>query len=331
MKNSKLLVVDTDTGVDDALALILLANSPEVTVLAVHSTHGNCTTAQAANNARYVLDTCGREDIPVHMGLHQPLGPNVGVSSGVHGSDGFGNTGLVAARAVPESPNAVEDLIRLAKKHSGELHYLALGPVTNLAAAVRREPDLLDRLKTITIVGSLGPTMYGDREPWNDRRFAVSKDPNMACDLVAAEEIAGSSGAITWCGPYVTRQALVPESVFLTIAEDPGHAPARLIRQISTFYADFYTTSYPQPDGHRVMGINDSLAAACVISPTVITGSVERPMQLFRDSEGRGYIAGVHPSRDDTRPRHRVVFDIDFDRVIDMAAEALEQPVHRGS
>src|SRR5690625_2890573 len=175
-------------------------------MLSVHSTHGNCRTDQAANNARYVLDACGLHHVPVRMGLKEPLGPDVGVSSSIHGDDGFGNTGLAPAHSVPDEPSAVDELIRLAKQHAGNLHYLALGPVTNLAAALRREPDLLEWLATVTIVGSLGPAIHGDRAPWEDRRFAISRDPNMGCDFVAALEIAGAAGNITWCGPYVTRQ-----------------------------------------------------------------------------------------------------------------------------
>ena len=86
------VVVDTDTGVDDALALMLLAADPDVEILAVLSVFGNCHGERAADNARYVLDTCGRQDVPVYRGCDVPLKQELKLSSGVHGDDGFGNT-----------------------------------------------------------------------------------------------------------------------------------------------------------------------------------------------------------------------------------------------
>ncbi|MDZ8275354.1 nucleoside hydrolase [Microbacterium aquimaris] len=324
----KRVIVDTDTGVDDALALMLLAADPEVEILAVLSVFGNCTGDRAADNARYVLDTCGRTDVPVYRGADQPLHQELRVSAGIHGEDGFGNTGLRPSQPVPAEPKAVPELLKLVERYPGEIDYLALGPQTNLATALQSEPALLQRLRSTTIVGTLGPALYKDTEPWADRRFRVSRDPNVSFDIDAAEIVAASEGDVTWCGPYVTRQALVPEDYFLEIASATGHAPARLITEISRDYAGFYSRSYPQADGHRVMGINDSLAVACLLRPDVVTGAVMRPLATFTDPEsGERYLAGVHPEKDETRAIHRVVFDVDFDGVLAMIGDVLRTPL----
>lgn len=319
--------VDSDTGVDDALALMLLAAAPEVEVMAVGSVFGNCHADRAADNARYVLDTCARPDIPVYRGSDAPLGQELRLSGGIHGEDGFGNTGLRPAEPVPGEPDAVSVLSDLVERHPGQIHYLALGPLTNLARALQQDPRLMDRLASVTIVGSLGPALHGDTEPWADRRFRISRDPNVAFDFTAARIVADTPGPMTWCGPYVTRQCLVPEQYFTGIAERTGHEPARLIARISEYYADFYTRSYPQPGGARVMGINDSLAAACLLYPELMLGAVDRVMETFETSEGERYLAGVHVRPDDPRPVHRVVFDVDFDAVISLAGETLERPL----
>ncbi|MGP5220555.1 nucleoside hydrolase [Arthrobacter rhombi] len=322
------VVVDTDTGVDDALALMLLAADPEVEILAVLSVFGNCHGDRAADNARYVLDTCGREDVPVYRGCDVPLKQDLKLSSGVHGDDGFGNTGFRPATPVPEEPNGIPILLDLVDAHEGEIDYLALGPQTNLATALHTDPLLLERLASTTIVGTLGPALYHDTEPWADRRFRVSRDPNVSFDIDAAQEVASRPGNVTWCGPYVTRQALVPEDFFLEIAASTGHAPAELITAISHDYASFYSDSYGRAADARVMGINDSLAVASLLRPELVTAAVQRPLQTFEDrATGERFLAGVHPEKGETRPLHRVVFDMDFNGVLDMLDEALRRPL----
>lgn len=325
------VVVDTDTGVDDALALMLLAADPDVEILAVLSVFGNCHGERAADNARYVLDTCGRQDVPVYRGCDVPLKQELKLSSGVHGDDGFGNTGFRPATSVPAEPNGIPILLDLVDAHEGEIDYLALGPQTNLATALKTEPRLLQRLRSTTIVGTLGPALYNDTEPWADRRFRVSRDPNVSFDIDAAQEVASRPGNVTWCGPYVTRQALVPENFFLEIAEQTGFAPAELITRISHDYAGFYTQSYGRPDDARVMGINDSLAVATLLRPDLVAGSVQRPLQTFEDpATGERFLAGVHPVKGETRPMHRVIFDMDFNGVLEMIDGVLRRPLPWG-
>ncbi|EYT57866.1 nucleoside hydrolase [Microbacterium sp. UCD-TDU] len=322
------VVVDTDTGVDDALALMLLAADPEVEILAVISVFGNTTGERAADNARYVLDTCGRTDVPVYRGADVPIVQELRMNSGIHGEDGFGNTGLRPARSVPAEPRGVPILLDLVERYEGEIDYLALGPQTNLAVALEAEPELLTRLRSTTIVGTLGPALYHDTAPWEDRRFRVSRDPNVSFDIDAARMVARHQGDVTWCGPYVTRQALVPEDFFLEIASTTGFAPAQLITEISRDYAGFYSRSYPQPEGRRVMGINDSMAVASLLHPELVTGAVMRPLETFLDEEtGDRFLAGVHPVKDETRPIHRVIFDMDFDGVLERIGEVLRRPL----
>ena len=322
------VIVDTDTGVDDALALMLLAADPDVEILAAVSVFGNTTGDRAADNARYVLDTAGRTDVPVYRGSDAPLRAELRLNPGIHGEDGFGNTGLRPAVSVPSEPNGVQVILDLVRANEGEIDYIALGPQTNLAKAIEVEPDLLQMLRSTTIVGTLGPALYQDTEPWADRRFRVSRDPNVSFDIDAAQIVAGRPGDVTWCGPYVTRQAMVPEEFFLEIAETTGHAPAQLITAISADYAGFYTRSYPRPDGKRTMGINDSLAVASLLRPELVAGSVQRPLQTFEDPQtGDRYLAGVHPVKGETRPLHRVIFDMDFDGVLEMIGDVLRRPL----
>ncbi|QUW17822.1 nucleoside hydrolase [Agrococcus sp. Marseille-Q4369] len=322
------VVVDTDAGVDDALALMLLAANENVELLAVLSVFGTATAAQTADNARYTLDVCERQDVPVYRGCAQPLAQARESSWGIHGRDGFGNTGLRPQTPVAAEPRAVDILLELVATHPHDIDYIALGPLTNLAAAIQRRPDITQRLRSITILGSLGPAMLHDTEPWLDRRFRVSRDGNVTRDFDAAQLVARQHGSITWCGPYVTRQVVIPESLVRDIAATGASRPAALIAQISEVYADFYSRVYPQPGDIRVMGINDSIAVASVLQPSLITAAVSRPLATFADPvSGQRYLAGVHADGADPRPRHSIVSDMDFDGVIARIDAVLRKPL----
>ncbi len=126
----------------------------------------------------------------------------------------------------------------------------------------------------------------------------------------------------------MTRQALVPEDFFLELAAETKSPPAELITAISHDYAGFYSRSYGRPDTARVMGINDSLAVATLLRPDLVAGAVQRPLQTFEDQEtGERFLAGVHPVKGETRPIHRVIFDMDFDGVLELIGETLRRPL----
>src|SRR5699024_8093534 len=154
------VIIDTDTGVDDALALVFLARHPGVTIRAVHSTHGNCSALQAANNARAVLEVCGLAEVEIRIGLEAPPESSLKHSSNIHGEDGLGGSGIRPHTRVEGSADAAEHLVEQVNHDPGSIDLLALGSLTNIAAALRLDPLLLHKLRSVTIVGSLGPAMF---------------------------------------------------------------------------------------------------------------------------------------------------------------------------
>lgn len=324
----KRVIVDTDTGVDDALALIFLANRPDVQIVAVHSTHGNVLPEQAANNARYVLETCGRGDIDVHIGAPPPADCPIPQSSQVHGQDGLGDTWVQPQNPVAGVSDAPENLVALANAHPGELDLLGLGACTNIGNALQLDPDLFQKLRSVTIFGSLGPALFQDQEPWADRRFRTDRDPNVSHDIDAATAVASArGGVVTWCGPYIARQCRIPERLFTDIAQETGNPAVELIVKANKFYADFCTAANPQYN-KRVVGINDSITAAIMVDPGLILGSVQRPLKVFRDDDGVGYLAGVHAKSGSQDQQQQIVFDVDFYRIIELITESLRHPLN---
>ncbi len=257
------LVVDTDTGIDDALALILLASMPEVELVTVTTTHGNCSTESSTANARLVLDMCGLPAVPVVGGLSGPLVGELSTAWFVHGHDGLGDCGVAPPPAPPARPGetAVEALLELVHHRAGELDLLALGPLTNIGAALRIEPALLTGFRTVTIMGGAGPRLApGDPDPAEG-----VGDPNTFHDPEAARIVAAAAGEVTLAGVDVTLHtaAGAPYLERMAAASTPH---GRLAHRVAAFYIDFYESRA----GRRMLALHDPIAALVAARPSDI-------------------------------------------------------------
>jgi inosine-uridine nucleoside N-ribohydrolase len=271
------LVVDTDTGIDDALALMLLASVGEVELAHVTTTHGNCSTEASTANARLVLDTCGLGRVPVTGGLSAPLAGELATAWFVHGNDGLGDCGVAPPPAPPAPPGqtAVAVLLDLASTRTGELDLLALGPLTNIGAALREAPDLLRAFRSVTIMGGAGPRRSPE-EP--DPTLGVG-DPNTYHDPEAARLVAAHNpGNVTLVGLDVTMTA-IGDGAHLRRIDATTTPHGRLAARISRHYIDFYERNH----GFRALALHDPIAAmvaaGCEIDATFVDGAavVEGP------------------------------------------------------
>ncbi len=314
------LVVDTDTGIDDALALMLLASLPDVEVVAVTTTHGNCTTEASTANARFVLDGCGLGHVPVTGGLSAPLVGELSVAWFVHGHDGLGDCGVAPPPAppAPAGATAVEALLDLAAREPGELHLLALGPLTNLGAALRVDPDVLAAFRSVTVMGGAGPRL-GPGDP--DATLGVG-DPNTYHDPEAARLVAAAPGApVTLVGVDVTIST-VGDAAHLARLEAADTPHGRLAAQISRYYVDFYERS----SGTRALTLHDPVAALVAagrsgaIGATFVEGRavVEGPA-----GEERCVLAPLEPGHRTTR----ALAGCDAEAVAEAMTTALEHPL----
>ncbi|WP_457638049.1 nucleoside hydrolase [Oceanithermus sp.] len=148
------LIIDTDSGVDDAQALMLALAHPATEVAAVTAVGGNVPLENVVPNIFEVLHVMGAEDLPVFPGAREPLLPGERVhATEFHGSDGLGDYGERRARVRPQKEPAAVALARLARERPGELTLVALGPLTNLALALRLEPELPRLLAGLVVMG----------------------------------------------------------------------------------------------------------------------------------------------------------------------------------
>jgi len=198
------IIVDCDTGIDDSLALLYAAASPECELVAVTCTAGNVDARQVAENTRAILELAGREDVEVAIGRETPLARTLVTTPETHGPRGIGYAELPPAR-MPLSPRFGPDLIvEEARRRPGELTLVTLAPLTNVALAFLREPELPRLLRRLVIMGG-SYRSAGNTAPtteWN-----VSVDPESAAIVFAAFRGSGGSG-----GSGASGGSGVPES-----------------------------------------------------------------------------------------------------------------------
>jgi len=148
-------LIDTDTGTDDAAALLLAMADPDTEILAITTVAGNIPLEQGTKNALQTLEIAGRQ-IPVYPGAAAPLFRPLVTADGVHGKDGLGDQNLVHPTGQPEPVHGVTKMLELARTYPGELEIVALGPVTNLALAILQDRQAMAGVKHIWSMGTAG-------------------------------------------------------------------------------------------------------------------------------------------------------------------------------
>jgi purine nucleosidase len=147
------IILDTDPGIDDALAILLAAASPEIVLDGVIAVHGNVSTEQTTKNARSVLELAGLGHVPVFRGCDLPLVKESLLSPETHGDSGLGYAELPEPPAQPRAGHGSDYLIEQVMSRPGEVTLVAIGPLTNIALAIRKEPRVVQNVKEVFIMG----------------------------------------------------------------------------------------------------------------------------------------------------------------------------------
>ena len=176
------LFIDTDPGVDDALAILMALAEPSAEVLGLGIGAGNVGLAHTVRNALKLLEVA-RRDVPVFPGCAGPLVHPAADAGYVHGQDGFGDTGMAAPATVAHDEHAALALLRLSREHAGELVLVALGPLTNIALALRLDPTLPQRIKRCVVMGG---AVTGRGNITTAAEFNIAYDPEAAHIVLSA-------------------------------------------------------------------------------------------------------------------------------------------------
>jgi purine nucleosidase len=250
------LIIDTDPGIDDSLAILLALAAPELSVEGLTVVSGNCTAAQGCRNALQVLELAGRRDIPVFKGADVPLLQPLLIASETHGSHGLGYAELPepAIRIQPE--HAVSFLIQKVLENPGEITIVAIGPLTNLALAIRLEPRFPAAVREMVIMG--GAINHGGNT-------TPQAEFNVYCDPHAAYIVFHSGIPITLVPLDVTYQTILSKSDVLRLLENDAPV-SRFIEQATRFYMEFHA----EYQGMEGCVINDPLAVAITYAPELV-------------------------------------------------------------
>lgn len=271
---AKPIILDVDTGIDDALAIAYALRSPELKLEAVTTTYGNIDLASATRNTLQILESWGATEVPVYAGAARPLTrPYRDHPSTVHGPNGMGGVELAPAKRSAEAKHAIDYLIEVSAARPGELTLVATGPLTNLAMALLQDPDVARRFAEIVIMG--GAIIHpGNATP--------TAEANILSDPEAARAVFHAGGKITLVGLDVTMQTLLtPEAI--AEMERSQSAACRDLGSATRFYLGAYQRMYPGISG---CGMHDPLAVAVAADPTLVGTQA-----MYVDVETRGEIS----------------------------------------
>ncbi|OIH84970.1 nucleoside hydrolase [Arthrobacter sp. UCD-GKA] len=267
--------LDCDTGIDDALALAYLLGAG-ANLVGIGSVSGNTSAAQGAVNTQNLLALSGHAEIPVALGHHDAQArPYGGGAPHVHGINGIGEVRLPDAGLELAPESAPEMLVRLAREHAGELRVIAIGPLTNIASALRLDPELPSLVKELTIMGGAALA------PGN---ITAASEANIHNDPEAAAEVFAAGWEIVLVPLDVTMDHVLEEHDLETLAASPSPAVQSVATMLG-YYFDFYRSVF----GRRCSVMHDPLAAAIAIGKVrPASAPYARVVVDATDGPGRG-------------------------------------------
>jgi purine nucleosidase len=294
------IIIDTDPGQDDAVALLLALASPEVEVIAVTTVGGNVPLALTSLNARKVLALAGRGDIPVHAGRARPLVRPLVTAEHVHGRTGLDGPHLPEPDLPLASEDAVGMLIGLLRAAGpGEITLCTLGPLTNVAAALKLAPDIAPLIAEIVMMGG-AYFEVGNITPAAE--FNIFVDPE------AAEIVLASGAPVVMLPLDVTHRALATKTRLDRIAA-LGNAAGAAVHAMLTYSERFDLAKY----GWDGAPLHDPTVIAWLIQPELFAGRQINVMVETRSELTRGMTVADYWRVTD-RPRNvHFLRDIDAD------------------
>jgi purine nucleosidase/pyrimidine-specific ribonucleoside hydrolase len=302
-------ILDVDPGHDDAVAILLAAASPALELLAITAVAGNQTLEKTALNARRVCSVAGIRDVPVAAGCDRPLVRPLRTAGNIHGETGLDGPVFAGEPEVPLDPrHAVDLIVELALAHPGEVTLIPVGPLTNVATALRREPRLAGALAGISLMG--GAWGLGNQTPGAE--FNILVDPE------AARVVFESGVPIVFHPLELTHQAKATPDVIARI-EALGTPLARFVVEMLGFFAE----TYRRRNGFDGPPLHDPCAVAYVIDPSLFeTRAVRVDVETHAEFSAGRTVVDLHGVLGEP-PNATVATAIDAPRFWDLLVEAL--------
>ena len=300
------LILDVDTGIDDSLALLYAAASPDAELVAATCVSGNIDARQVAINTRAILELAGRTDVEVAIGREVPLVRELETTPETHGPQGLGHAILPLPSRPLSERHGVDVIVETARARPGEIVLVTLGPLTNLALALGKEPDLPGLLRGYTLMGGAFG-VSGNTTPtteWNIHcdpdaakivfthwAAAMAVDPSIPRPLALGLDVTERARILPDDVVRLARRAgsTPDDSIALSRGEDPMHATRSVASNpIVRYVADalrFYMEFHARYDGFYGAFIHDPLAVAAALDRSLVETEA-----LYVDVETAGEI-----------------------------------------
>ncbi|KAK3204627.1 hypothetical protein Dsin_018673 [Dipteronia sinensis] len=313
----KKIIIDTDPGIDDAMAIFLAFKSPEVEVIGLTTIYGNVYTTLATKNALHLLEVAGRTDIPVAEGSHVTLtkGTKLRVADFVHGADGLGNQNFPPPKGKPIEQSAAAFLVEQANLYPGKITVVALGPLTNIALAIQLDPAFAKNIGQIVLLGGAF-SVNGNVNP--------ATEANIFGDPDAADVVFISGADVVAVGINVTHQAVMTDADRDKLAQSNGKF-AQYLCQILEVYFSYHHDAYDT----RGVYLHDPTALLVAINPSLFTymegvvrvqtSGITRGLTLFDNRQKR--FAEITEWTD--KPTVKVAVTVDAKAVVKLIMDRL--------
>jgi len=303
------LIIDTDPGVDDAMAYFYAHARSGMEIIALTTVFGNVTVEDATKNALWLTEFSNASQVKVYQGAAKPLSitPNP-VSSEVHGEHGFGDIEIGEVSSEKQDEPAADYLVKAAREAPGEITVCAIGPLTNIALAVQKDPEFVSNLKQLVIMGgaldaSGNVTEFAEANFWNDPH---------AADIVVN---APGDGKIVIVGLDVTdRIAFTPQD-FIDI-EKASEKVGGFLNDIGKFYMAFYQSR----SGRFACSLHDPSAVIATELPELFSME-STPLSVITEGEKIGMLQ----RREGKGRKCHVCLNGDFDGIVQQFKEIVSE------
>jgi len=321
------ILLDADTGIDDAVALVYLLAQEDIELVGVACTAGNVGVDHVVRNTLEVLDLLSAGAVPVARGAALPLVQPFAAADAVHGERGLGYARLPVSDRALDERSAAQLWVDLVRQHPGEIVGLVTGPFTNLALALRLEPCLLEMLGGLVVMG--GAFEYrgnvGGTAEWN-----IFVDPEAAALVLSAYRGRDVGHVPVLCGLDITEQVLLTPDHLAMVREHVGETPVmRFLDDALRLYFEYHESEVGRP----VAPLHDPLAAVLAVDRdvTAVLRRADVDVELRGDLTRGMTVPRWLPTDDAVSATGDVVGEVDVPAVLEHIMAAIAHPSYRRS
>ena len=308
----KRIVIDCDPGIDDAQAIMMAYMHPEVKIEAITTVAGNVGVEHTSQNALKILDALEADPIPVYMGARSALVETGNRASHVHGDDGLGDADIPASSRILETEPAALALIRLGKENPGELELIAIGPLTNLALALRLDPDLPSRYKRLVVMGG---AYHAQGNTANlPAEFNIYADPDAAAVVFDNWPMLT---LVTWEATLAHGIDLAAHDTLMNFNNPRSQFLKKITRKLAVFMKEVFRRD--------VSYLADPLAMAVLLEDDIVLEATKKYVQVERmGSLSRGMTVVDWSNHSKKAPNTLIITKVDPSRFYDLLRYAFE-------